>query len=55
VRINQVQCLSAFYSRNVRYAILQVKLWVNEWKVSTEQVQELYRQMHEAYTASGDS
>jgi hypothetical protein len=32
-----------------------VKKWVKEWKVSTEQIQELYRNMHEAYAASGDS
>ncbi|CAF4340610.1 unnamed protein product, partial [Rotaria sp. Silwood2] len=32
-----------------------VKKWVKDWKVSTEQVQELYRNMHEAYAATGDS
>jgi hypothetical protein len=32
-----------------------VKVWIKEWKVSTEQIQELYRNMHEAYSATGDS
>lgn len=35
--------------------MIQVKLWVKNLKVSIEQTQELYRNMHEAYTAIGDS
>ncbi|CAF4985196.1 unnamed protein product, partial [Rotaria sp. Silwood1] len=44
------RCINA-----VSVGINQVKKWVKEWKVSTEQVQELYRNMHEAYAATGDS
>ncbi|CAF3583152.1 unnamed protein product [Rotaria sp. Silwood1] len=44
------RCINA-----VSVGISQVKKWVKEWKVSTEQVQELYRNMHEAYAAIGDS
>jgi hypothetical protein len=44
------RCINA-----VSVGINQVKNWVKEWKVSTEQIQELYRNMHEAYSASGDS
>ena len=40
---------------SVAVGINQVKKWVKDWKVSTEQVQELYRSMHEAYAAAGDS
>ncbi|CAF3683832.1 unnamed protein product [Rotaria socialis] len=39
----------------VSVGINQVKLWVKEWNVSIEQIQELYRNMHEAYAAIGDS
>ncbi|CAF3891899.1 unnamed protein product [Rotaria magnacalcarata] len=39
----------------VPVGIDQIKLWVKEWNVSIEQIQELYRNMHEAYVASGDS
>lgn len=35
--------------------ILQVKKWTKEWKVSNEQIQELYRNMQDAYAAAGDS
>jgi hypothetical protein len=44
------RCINA-----VSVGINQVRKWVKEWKVSTEQVQELYRNMHEAYAATGDS
>jgi translation initiation factor 3 subunit M len=44
------RCINA-----VSVGINQVKKWVKEWKVSTEQIQELYRNMHEAYAATGDS
>jgi len=44
------RCINA-----VSVGINQVKKWVKEWKVSPEQVQELYRNMHEAYAAAGDS
>ncbi|CAF0871203.1 unnamed protein product [Rotaria sordida] len=44
------RCINA-----VSVGISQVKVWVKEWKVSNEQVQELYRNMHEAYAAIGDS
>ncbi|CAF1113174.1 unnamed protein product [Rotaria magnacalcarata] len=44
------RCINA-----VSVGLNQVKKWVKEWKVSTEQVQELYRNMHEAYAATGDS
>jgi len=40
---------------SVSIGINQVKLWVKEWKVSTEQVQDLYRGMYEAYAATRDS
>lgn len=40
---------------SVSVGINQVKKWVKEWKVSSEQIQELYRNMHEAYTAIDDS
>ncbi|CAF1358192.1 unnamed protein product [Adineta steineri] len=44
------RCINA-----VSVGINQVKKWVKDWKVSTEQVQELYQSMHEAYAATGDS
>lgn len=40
---------------SLSFGINQVKKWVNDWKISTEQVQELYRNMNEAYAAAGDS
>jgi hypothetical protein len=44
-----------FVVRTACHLFVQVKRWVEEWKVSIEQRQELYRNMHEAYAASGDS
>jgi len=44
------RCISS-----VSIGINQVKQWIKEWKVSTEQVQELYRCMYEAYAAAKDT
>ncbi|UJR22002.1 hypothetical protein I4U23_025070 [Adineta vaga] len=44
------RCINA-----VSIGINQVKKWIKDWKVSTDQVQDLYRNMHEAYATTGDS
>lgn len=40
---------------SVSVGINQVKKWVKEWKLTSEQIQELYRSMHDAYIAIDDS
>ncbi|CAF0939499.1 unnamed protein product [Adineta ricciae] len=56
ILLNLIKCARDHRCINAAsVGINQVKKWISDWKVPTEQVQELYRSMHEAYTVAGDS
>ncbi|CAF1483809.1 unnamed protein product [Adineta ricciae] len=56
ILLNLIKCARDHRCINAAsVGINQVKKWISDWKVPTEQVQQLYRSMHEAYTVAGDS